>query len=619
MLIWSLAMLIWPLAMLIWPLAYLLELRYNKRVGDMAFIAGQRKRSWTPPPPYTLIGKELTKVKASLSEDTGKIVIIFPPNSVGLSDILKRIGTAREIGKDVWEADFSFRTLHILFTNGCSLDPRLFRMYLHLLKKSLKYMKDTELNRPAIEEKLKELKQPLFPFQVEGVMWLESRKGRALLADEMGLGKTVQALAWLYLHPTLRPAIIICPASAKFTWINEVSHFLPSSDESEVGILSGKKAEHTDALTKPIIVVNYDILESWAPQLKTCMPQVIILDEVHYIKSSSAKRTKIVKNLAKDVPCIIGLSGTPIVNRPIEVYGILKLLLPDYVPLFWPYVHRYCAAKYTMFGWNFTGAGSTEELHTWLINTVMLRRKKDEVLTQLPSKLFSVLPQEINNKADYSEAENNFLDWLAEKKGNDAIAKVTTAQALVQMEVLKQLAAKGKMAAVTEWIDDFLISGGQQKKLVVFAVHKDIINLLMAKYKKIAVKIDGSVSISEREKAVNEFQNNPKILLFIGNVKAAGVAITLTAADSVLFAELPWTPGDLSQATDRVHRIGQKNTVNVYYAIAQNTIEEKLMQILADKQRVLESVLDGKGESEESVLGELLNEYLKKLSEKATR
>ena len=143
--------------------------------------------------------------------------------------------------------------------------------------------------------------------------------------------------------------------------------------------------------------------------------------------------------------------------------------------------------------------------------------------------------------------------------------------------------------------------------------------MLMAKYKKIAVKIDGSVSISEREKAVNEFQNNPKILLFIGNVKAAGVAITLTAADSVLFAELPWTPGDLSQATDRVHRIGQKNTVNVYYAIAQNTIEEKLMRILADKQRILESVLDGKGESEESVLGELLNEYLKKLSEKATR
>jgi len=144
----------------------------------------------------------------------------------------------------------------------------------------------------------------------------------------------------------------------------------------EVGVLSGKKAEDTDALAKPIIVTNYDILESWLPQLKAGMPQAVILDEVHYIKSSSAKRTKAVKSLAKDVPCIIGLSGTPIVNRPIEVYSILKLLLPDYVPSFWPYVHRYCKAKYTMFGWNFTGASCTEELHKWLINTVMLRRKK---------------------------------------------------------------------------------------------------------------------------------------------------------------------------------------------------------------------------------------------------
>jgi len=185
----------------------------------------------------------------------------------------------------------------------------------------------------------------------------------------------------------------------------------------------------------------------------------------------------------------------------------------------------------------------------------------------------------------------------------EKIESAAQAETLVRIEALKQLAAKGKIRQAMEWIDNFLEQGG---KLVVFAIHRTIIDLLMERYTNCAVKIDGSVSIEDRQKAVDRFQTDDSVRLFVGNVKAAGVGITLTVSSSVAFLEYPWSPGDMEQAEDRCHRIGQKDSVNIYYLIAQGTIEEQICKLIDSKRLVLNAVLEGKDDGAGGIFAELL-------------
>jgi SWI/SNF-related matrix-associated actin-dependent regulator 1 of chromatin subfamily A len=202
-----------------------------------------------------------------------------------------------------------------------------------------------------------------------------------------------------------------------------------------------------------------------------------------------------------------------------------------------------------------------------------------------------MVPIELSNRKEYDRASSNIISYL---EGIDP-AKASAAEraeALTRIEVLKQLAVDGKIDGCVDWIRDYLESG---KKLVVFATHARVIDRLVKEFGKIAVKIDGSVHPSKRQVAVDRFQQDEQIRLFIGNIDAAGVGITLTAADSTCFLEFGWTPGGMSQAEDRVHRIGQtSDVVNAYYMAAAATVDEQIISLLEDKQRVLDAVLDGK-------------------------
>jgi SWI/SNF-related matrix-associated actin-dependent regulator 1 of chromatin subfamily A len=236
----------------------------------------------------------------------------------------------------------------------------------------------------------------------------------------------------------------------------------------------------------------------------------------------------------------------------------------------------------------------------------MIRRLKKDVLQDLPDKQYSFTPIEIDNEKEYENAERDFIAFVRATKGDKAATRASNAQALAEIEGLKQLAVKGKLKVVKTWIQDFLDDDG---KLVVFAHHKFVIDSLMETFKEVAVKLDGSVSQTDRQKAIDDFQNVPSIRLFIGNIKAAGVGCTLTAASNVAFVELPWTPGDLSQAEDRCHRIGQKDSVNIHYLLSVGTIEEKIAHMLDTKRKVLASVHDGEEAVIESMLSELMNDY----------
>ncbi|MDD4353592.1 MAG: DEAD/DEAH box helicase [Candidatus Nanoarchaeia archaeon] len=444
-------------------------------------------------------------------------------------------------------------------------------------------------------------KKQLYPYQNLGVAFIEKKNGRALIADEMGLGKTAQALSWLHLHPEKRPVIIVVPASLKINWQRECEMWLKNP---KVQILSGTNSNQK--IIGDIFIINYDILFAWVDKLRGIIPKVIILDEIHMIKSGSTRRTKAVKKLCKNITHVIGLSGTPIVNRPIEIYNAVNIIQSDIIPNFLRFTERYCGRHFNGFGWDYNGATNTEELHDLLVSTIMIRRKKVEVLTELPDKTLSFVPMELDNLTEYTKAEKDFILWVKQTKGEEAAIRANSAAALAKIEGLKQLAVQGKLKQVISWITDFLET---DEKLVLFATHKFVIDAIMQEFSTVAVKIDGSISQEGRQKAVDHFQNNNKIRLFVGNIQAAGVGISLTAASKVAFIELPWNSGSLAQASDRVHRIGQKENVMVYYLLANKTIEETIAEMLDNKLKVLDSVLDGKETDQSSLLTELMQRY----------
>lgn len=496
---------------------------------------------------------------------------------------------------------------------------------------SLGFTIPDELNKPAKPVKItdipKHLQKTLFPYQKEGFQFLEQNQGRALIGDEMGLGKTIQALTYLEAHPEIRPAVIVTPASLKLNWAKECKMWMT---DYNLFILKGKTPQK-DILkyqmvsckgAGDIIIINYDILSAWTNDLIKRKPQIVITDECHFYKTRTAKRTKAVQKISKHVKKFIALSGTPITNRPIEFFNVLNIIDPLNFGNFWAYAKTFCGAKKGKWGWDFTGATNTKQLFHET-RKVMIRRKKDQVLKELPPKIRSVIPMELDNRAQYEKEEQRVKDQLKKsitekiKDINDSnkskankkeliekVQMMKNAEKMMIIEKLKQVAVKGKMKASIEWISEHLETNG---KLVVFATHTDTLNQLQNHFKNICVRIDGKTNMIDREKAVENFQNNNEIKLFLGNIKAAGVGLTLTAANATCFLELGWTPGDHDQAEDRVHRIGQEaDSVHAYYLLAYNTIEDDISELLDKKRQVLDAILDGKESVDSSLLTALI-------------
>lgn len=557
----------------------------------------EEKKGSSPKPaknPSPEIEGKPIQLKTAVMNGT-EIKIEFPFDWKTL-DVVKSIPGRKfqnKKGTKYWTAPISTEAIEILMANDFQVDEEL-----------ISIMKSNNTTVDQVEEiQIQGLKKELFDFQKKGVAFIEAKGGCALVGDEMGLGKTVQALAWLQLHPENRPAIILVPAHLKLNWAQEIESTISSKASTYIaqGSFKGQQVK------EDIIIINFDILHrGWLEYLIGLKPKTLIIDEAHYIKSNKAIRTKSTKKLAKGIPHIIGLTGTPIINRPAESYNIIQLINPTIFPNYWNFVHTYCDAKHNGFGWDFSGASNQDELHEKL-KQVMIRRKKAEVLPDMPDKIYSYVPMELENEKEYFHAERDFIQYLKENKGKEAAEKASQAEHLVRIESLKQLAVQGKMKRVIEWIRDFLENNGQ--KLVVFSTHKIVVDRLMNEFGNVAVKVDGAVSSVKRDEAVKSFQNNPDVRLFIGNIQAAGTGLTLTAASSVAFIELPWTPGELAQAEDRCHRIGQKNAVNIYYLLAKDTIEREIMALLDSKRKVLDAVLDGKDTDESSLFSALIKKY----------
>jgi len=554
-----------------------------------------------------------------------EIKIEFPFDRTTLNQVKTISGRKYDPKHKVWYAPKSIGAIKKLKEFGFELDPALEQFF---------YTHKIDSDKISTEFDIPGLGGTLDPFQKKGVAMIEKLNGNALLADQMGLGKTIQTLAWLQLHPELRPAIIVCPGVAKAHWVREAKIWL---DNPKVQALYGQTPDQD--ITGDIIVINYAILHYWKKELKGINAKFFAIDEAHKIKNNGKLRTKAAKYLAKDIPHVLPITGTPFLSKPREIINAVKLARPSVIPNTWHFLHRYCDAKHNGFGWDFNGASNVKELHALLSESVMIRRLKKDVMKDLPDKRWTVHPMEINNREEYNQAEADLIKYLKnkvtkelelelreklgdslfdtvqfkdhklEKLKNEKANKARNAETLVKINTLRQLAANGKMNQIIKWIKDFLESG---EKLVIMAIHKKVIQQIMNEFGKIAVKVDGSVSNDDKLKMQDKFQNDPKIRLFVGNIQSAGVSLTLTEASNLAFIELPWTPGELDQAADRIHRRGQDNAVTIYYLIGENTIEEKMAKILDKKRKILEQVLDGKQVEETALITELLNSYKEK-------
>lgn len=440
----------------------------------------------------------------------------------------------------------------------------------------------------------------LRPYQIEGVNAIEDYGGRALLADEMGLGKSIQCIAWAMAHPEKRPMIIIGPACAKLNWATELRKWMPNED---VAVLSGTKVAIP---TASIYVINYDILHHWVDDLIQIGPKLVIIDEAHRIRNWMKKKKKgdkkdkygrkgaytlstdSVLRLCSGVESIIAVTGSPVINRPMDLFNALHLINPSVFPSKFEFGMRYCDAKIDKWSGaiEYKGCSRPEELNSLLNNSCMVRRLKKDVLKDLPPKQRSIILLDTDNKKEYAEIEKD-----VEKNPMEKLTE------------LRKLCGLGKLNAACEWIEDFLESG---QKLIVYVHHRSIGEALYNRFREISVAYSGGMSEKSRWDAVQKFQKNPEIQLFIGSIQACGEAITLTAASNVAVLEFPWTPAILSQAEDRAHRFGQTMPVNIWLLAAKDTTDEDMLEMLVGKTGMAESVLDG-GMQQEQAMARILS------------
>lgn len=482
--------------------------------------------------------------------------------------------------------------------------------------------------------KIENFNYTLRTFQSEGVAWLEKQGGTGILADEPGTGKTVQVIAFAHKNHMF-PMLVVCPNTLKLNWRNEI--IAMTGQLYRINVV-GKEYSKRQTLRRAerhpnviyskvptagcdIYIVNYDILAANVDEFEALGLRYMAVDESHKIKNPEAKRTKAMLRLAvgewdekqrggqrkrikigDGIQAVTLMSGTPAVNRPVELWTSVQTVAP-WVPEFSKFTRfgfRYCGAQQNGHGWDFTGATNTGELNSLLTRHCMLRRLKADVLQELPPKIYRTLPLEFDRREyDRIAAAFKGINWQA---GMQAIVRMggnvpKSDEAIVAIQKLREMAGYAKLDSAVEWIQDYCETNS---KLVVFAHNRKIIERVKnaleeaPEYANAVGVIYGGITDDARADAVSNFQNDPRVRVIIIGITAGGFGLTLTSASAVAFLQLPWTPGEISQCMDRVHRIGQEaNQVTCYNLVAEGTIEEEMSEMLFAKGQILDAVLDG--------------------------
>ena len=442
-------------------------------------------------------------------------------------------------------------------------------------------IKDNEVKNIVIDYSKYQHRMPM-THQIEAIEKLVRNK-KFILADDMGLGKTTSAII-ASLETKAKKILIVCPASLKINWQREIENY---SDRS-VYISEGKKFsdEHD------FVIINYDILKNFhdikkkdeSIILKTKF-DLVIMDESHMISNPQANRTKIVNDIISKIERVWLLSGTPMTSRPMNYYNLLNIVDSPVAANWMAYAIRYCNGFQFSVGkrkiWNVQGATNLEELRE-RTQTHILRRLKEDVL-DLPEKIITPVYLRLLSK-EYEELMGEYYDWY-DKNPNESSSLTIQFGKLMKV---RKIIAQEKVNTTIELAENIIEQG---KKVIIFTNFTDTLQQIYQHFGKTAVYLDGSCSKPHRQNSVDEFQTNDKIMVFVGNLKAAGVGLTLTAAEAVIMNDLSFVPAEHAQAEDRSHRIGQKNSTSVYYPLFENTIEGAIYDILNKKKKIISTVM----------------------------
>lgn len=458
------------------------------------------------------------------------------------------------------------------------------------------------------------LPESMYPFQKEAVAQIVKWNHNVLLASDMGTGKSCMASVAINKLGTY-PVLIVCPASLKVNWSMEIEKWTPGFN---IYIIEGRESyKSTYVLNKvkaaDVIIINYDILgvddkeaqkrekerikvakengwkykkafipvSGWVDVLNEIGLKCICCDEVQAIESIRAVRTRAIYQLSSNPGIIkLFLSGTPFETRVSQFYNACHLLAPDLFPKEYDFKQRYCNPYYNGFGWTYNGVSNLDELRRKL-STFMIRHKKEEVLSQLPpkQKIPIYLDMDEKSRSEYDKMES---ELLAQEEGIHQFSYLAK---------MKEALMEIKLNAVVQFIKDMM---EVEDKLCIFTYHIAMYDTLMNLFGDCAVGINGSVPNFKRQEAVNKFQKDPMVKLFVGQVQAASTGITLTASHTVIFTEWANTVASICQAEDRICRIGQNaDRCLIYYLLVKDTIDEGPMETLSQHYADIQAVMNG--------------------------
>ena len=436
----------------------------------------------------------------------------------------------------------------------------------------------------------------LRPYQISAVNFVQELEFRAVIADDVGLGKTIEALGAIWLHGVTPPrTLVVAPANVIYKWEREIRDPLrrfPWSGKWTAQVVPSKS---TPIENVSFLVMSYDIMRSRVDELLRLGVGLLILDEVHYIKNYRALRTKAAEKLGAEIPAIVGLTGTPLLNdRPIEMWPWLSLTRPTEWPDLWGrqgYGNRYCGGR-THYG-TFQDATNLDELAERL-KTCTIRRTKTEVLKDLPP--ISIVPMPVKIPlTDYRKVERNVREAILALNPS---SKGYWIHVLDRMNYLRSAVGKAKLGAAIEWATDFLESQPPLVKLVIYAHHKDVVKKLVEGlgYFTGVLVIDGRTKAKDRDVISQLFQADDEHRVIVISA-AGGVGIDLfgvrgVEASNILFVELEWRPSDLVQAMGRLHRLGQSSAVTAWIMGALGTIDEYMMARVEAKDFTIAKVTD---------------------------
>lgn len=462
------------------------------------------------------------------------------------------------------------------------------------------------------------LKLEPYDYQKEGIAYALQHK-RCIFGDQPGLGKTLQAIGTVTISKAY-PCLVVCPASLKINWQREFHKFagknaLILDDRSKASWQRFYETKCCD-----IFIVNYESLKKFfvrgiKEQARFTMKSIdfdpridlfksIIIDESHKCKSTKTQQAKFVEGIAKGKEYVCLLTGTPVVNDNTDLIQQLKIM--DRLEDFGGYKYffeKYCDGP--------RKSSNLKELNWRLWHTCFFRREKSKVLTQLPDKTRQYLTLDITTRNEYQKAEADFISYLRNYKNADdeKIARAVRGEVMVKMGILKAISARGKIKAAADFIHD-VIDGGE--KLIVFAYLKEVVMELKKMFPD-AVTVTGDDSPVQKQHAVDAFQEDPNCKLIILNYKSGGTGLTLTASSRVAFVEFPWTFSDCEQAEDRAHRNGQKNSVNCYYFLGKDTIDEYMYKVIQIKKDIANGVTGTDDQVQEDIIQMTMDLFKTKL------